>query len=465
MKTKTMATTSMLLATMVLAAACGSGSNNGSEGSSSGAPSSSSASPSGSPSGEASPSASAGASPSSSEKVTLKLMHLWPEASSAGQFKVVSQIIGEYEAAHPNVTIETEVLENEQYKSKLKVLSASNNLPDVGFTWAAGFMEPYVKGNMFEPLNDLLEGDLKDKFVAGTTEAYSFDGQTYALPVELNIVPVYYNKEIFAKYNLQPPQTLDDLKKIIQTLNDNKVTPITLGGKDAWTASFWYMYLADRLGGPDVLDKAVAGSDFSDPSLLEAAKEAQNLVDRKAFVKGFNGLSNDEAKAEFMNGKAAMYAMGTWEVPNFTTNPDVPQEFKDKVGFFKFPVAADGKSSVNNWVGGPGVGLFVSQNSKHKEEAKSFVDFFVQKWGEISVTDAGIIPATKVDTSAIKLPPLFIDLLNELNNASKVTLYLDVQMKPGAASEHYNLVQALLGKAITPEDFVKKQDAALKAGK
>lgn len=401
----------------------------------------------------------------SGDKVTIKMMHLWPDGSNSAQNKLAKQIISEYEQANPNVKIETEVLENEQYKNKLKVLSASNSLPDVGFTWAAGFLEPYVKGNMFAPLDDLLQGDLKDKFVAGTTEAYAVDGKTYALPVELNIVPVYYNKEIFAKYNLQPPKTYEEFKNIIKTLNDNKVTPIALGSKDAWTGSFWYMYLADRLGGPDMLDQAVASSTFSDPSLIQAAKEAQDLVKSNAFVKGFNGLSNDEAKSEFMNEKAAMYAMGTWEVPNYTTNPDIPQEFKDKIGFFKFPTIEGGKGNINDWVGGVGVGMFVSENSKVKEDAKKFVNYFVKRWGELSVVDAGIIPGTKVDTSSVKLPQMFIDVLNELNNASKVILYLDVQMKPGAAEEHYNLIQALLGNAITPEEFAKKQEEALKTGK
>lgn len=401
----------------------------------------------------------------SGEKITLNLMHLWPEGTAGQQYKLVNQIIEEYKAVEPNVTIKTEVLENEQYKDKMQVLSTSNKLPDIGLTWAAGYMEPYVKGNKYAPLDDLLQGDLKDKFVAGTTEGYASGGKSYALPLELNIVPVYYNKEIFAKYNLQPPKTLDELKAIIQTLNANNVTPITLGGKDAWTASFWYMYLADRIGGADLLDKSVAGNTFTDPALVEAAKQLQELVDMKAFIKGFNGLSNDEAKAEFQNEKAAMYAMGTWEVPNYTTNEKVPQAFRDKVGFFKFPTVAGGKGELNDFVGGPGVGLFVSENSAHKEAAKKFISFFVQKWGEHSVVDAGVIPATKVDTASIKLPQMFIDLLNELNSAKKVTLYLDVQMKPGASKEHYNLVQALLGKEITPDEFAKKQEDALKAGK
>jgi len=127
----------------------------------------------------------------------MKLMHLWPAGSSKQHNEIVSNIIEEYEAEHPNVSIETEILENEQYKEKLKVLSASNELPDVGMTWAAGFLEPYVDGNMFAPLDDVVENIGQDQFVPGTTEAYAVDGTTYGLPLELNINPRLLQQENF----------------------------------------------------------------------------------------------------------------------------------------------------------------------------------------------------------------------------------------------------------------------------
>ncbi|NUK30232.1 extracellular solute-binding protein [Parageobacillus sp. VR-IP] len=410
-------------------------------------------------------SSSTNGNPSSSEsgkKVTITFMHLWPAGSSKQQNMIVNEIIKEFEKQNPNVTVKQEVLENEQYKNKLKILASSNELPDVGMTWAAGFLEPYVKGNLFAPLDDILNSGLKDKFVSGTTEAYAVNNKTYALPLELNITPIYYNKKIFSKYHLEPPQTYEDFKNIVQTLVKNGVAPIALGNKDRWTGSLWYMYLADRIGGADTLKNAInrKGS-FEDPSLIKAAEEVQKLVKMKAFIKGFNGLSNDEAKSEFMNEKAAMYLMGTWELPNFTTNDEVPKEFRDKVGFFKFPVVDGGKGDVNSWVGGPGVGLFVSENSKVKKEAKEFVKFFIEKWGEQSVTKAGVIPATKVDTANIHLPQLYIDVLSELNKASNITLFADVQMNPEAAQTHLNLIQSLFGEEVTPKDFVKQHEEVL----
>src|SRR5690606_25479885 len=109
---------------------------------------------------------------SGSAEKEIKFMHSWPEGSSKKHFDVVNEIIAEYEGENEGVSIDLEVLSNEQYKDKLRVLSTSGDLPDVGLTWAAGFLEPYVGGNMFAPLDDVIEEELSDAFVPGTTEAY-----------------------------------------------------------------------------------------------------------------------------------------------------------------------------------------------------------------------------------------------------------------------------------------------------
>ena len=121
MKRKTLSLSMLLLSFMLVLAACGGGSKDKAD-------------------GPESPAAgNEGSKAPSGDKVTIKMMHLWPDGSNSAQNKLVKQIIGEYEKSNPNVKVETEVLENEQYKNKIKVLSASNSLPDVGFTWAAGF--------------------------------------------------------------------------------------------------------------------------------------------------------------------------------------------------------------------------------------------------------------------------------------------------------------------------------------
>ncbi|GLO67812.1 MULTISPECIES: extracellular solute-binding protein [Oceanobacillus] len=399
----------------------------------------------------------------SGDSKTVKFMHLWPEGSSAQHYKVVNQIIEDFEAENEGIEIEVEVLSNEQYKEKIKVQSTSNELPDVGMTWAAGYMEPFVDGGMFASLEDILEEDnLAGNFVTGTTEAFSIDDTAYGLPLELNISSIYYNKAIFDEYGLKEPTTLEEFNQVVDTLKENGINPVALGNRDAWTGSMWYMYLANRLGGEeDVLTNAIDRSgSFEDPALLQAAEELQALVNNDSFVSGFNGLADQEAKSMFMESQAAMYLIATWDLPNYTTNEDVPQEFRDSVGYFPFP-QVDGNGDFNSYVGGPGVGLFVSENSEVKDEAKAFVSYFVKEWGERAVTEVGIIPATKIDGEALDLPDLYVEVLNDLNNASNITLYADVQMSASAAQVHLDMIQALFGGEITPEEFVKTHEETL----
>ncbi|GAA3329857.1 hypothetical protein GCM10020331_080040 [Ectobacillus funiculus] len=53
-------------------------------------------------------------------------------------------------------------------------------------------------------------------------------------------------------------------------------------------------------------------------------------------------------------------------------------------------------------------------------------------------------------------------MLNELNNASNLTLFADVQMSASVAETHLNLIQSLFGEEVKPSDFAKKHEEALK---
>ena len=394
-------------------------------------------------------------------KKVIKFMHIWPEGSSNAQFLVVKKIITDYEKQHPNVKIETEILNADQYRDKLKVLAAANELPDIGMTWSDGFIKPYVKGDMLEPLDDVVSGDqdLKDAFIPGVKESYAVNGKTYGLPLELNISYIFYNKDIFKKFNLEVPKTFEEYKNVVKTLAENGVTPATVGAKDGWPASFWFMYLADRIGGPTILTDVIHGkAKMDDPAILKAAQEVQSLVNMGGFEKRASALSYEDAKDYFMNEKAAMFLTATWELPNYTTSPDVTQELKEKIGYFKFPLYEGGKGTdINSYVGGPGVGVFVAKDSKVKKEAKDFVGFLVKEWGKKSVTDAGVIPATKVDTTNLKLSPMYRDILKDLSETSNVTTFFDTQSSPAVSQLHHDLITALFGKQVSPNDFVRQQ--------
>src|SRR5699024_6061641 len=160
---------------------------------------------------------------------------------------------------------------------------------------------------------------------------------------------------------------------------DNRVKPIAPFKSSARSGSPLRMYIDIRLGGDEDTSTAAINREITseDPELVQAAEAILVTVEADSFVSSRYGLAVEESKRMFMEEQAAMYLIATWDLPNFTTNEDIPQEFRDKVGYFQFPTV-DGEGNMNNYVGGPGVGLFVSENSDVKEEAKEFSSFFAE---------------------------------------------------------------------------------------
>src|SRR5699024_2192224 len=86
---------------------------------------------------------------------TVEFMHLWTEGSYTQHHKIINEIISDIEDENQDINDDVEVLSNEQYKDKIKVLATADNLPDVGMTCSAGYMEPDVQGDMYASLDDV----------------------------------------------------------------------------------------------------------------------------------------------------------------------------------------------------------------------------------------------------------------------------------------------------------------------
>ena len=66
---------------------------------------------------------------------TLTVMHKWPEGDHAAFFE---KVVDEFEKANPGVTVDMQAIQDDPYKERLRVLTASNDLPDVYFAWPGG---------------------------------------------------------------------------------------------------------------------------------------------------------------------------------------------------------------------------------------------------------------------------------------------------------------------------------------
>ena len=149
------------------------------------------------------------------------------------------------------VTVEIEFYENEQYKTKLTTLMASNAVPDIFLTWELSYLQPFVEGGKVADITSYLEEDQewKNSFADGTLDLLAYDGKNYGVPTQKSLCVMFYNKQIFEENGVEVPTTYEEFLDVCQTLKDNGVTPMTMCGSDAWIPAQFVQQIAGGMAG------------------------------------------------------------------------------------------------------------------------------------------------------------------------------------------------------------------------
>ncbi len=395
-----------------------------------------------------------------------KVITEWDLQTTAGAVKVIRGAADRFEAANPGYKVEDTHILNDPYKIKIKIAFGANEPPCVFSTWGGGPLREYVQADQVVDLTPYLDKDpaFKDRFLPASFGASTIDGKIYALPAENTaIAVVFYNKELFAKYDLTPPKTWDELLNVIEVFKKNDIAPFALANKNKWTGSMFYGYLVDRIGGPEVFANAAQrkdGGSFADPVFVEAGKRLQELVNVGAFQKGYNGLDYDVGGSRRLlyTEKAAMELMGTWEASTIgNENP----EFANKLGFFQFPSVPDGKGDPNNLLGTLGDNyISVSNACPEKDKAVELLKFLTDDTAAAGrLADSRIMPLKDIETDN----PFLTEVYSLVAKAPSVQLWWDQELPPKLGELHKDTSQALFGLSKTPEQVATEFEAAAKA--
>jgi raffinose/stachyose/melibiose transport system substrate-binding protein len=397
--------------------------------------------------------------PKPAERVKISLWHIQTNKTTG---PIVDAAVERFKKDNPNVDVEVLALENDPYKTKLKVAMGSDNPPDVFHSWGGGWLEAFVKdGMVMDITEELNKNKWRDTYFPGALSMTQFNGKDYGVPIDLSSSPVYYNKDLFKKYNLEVPKTYSELLNVIKTLKSNNIMPFALANQTKWPGALFFIYLANRLGGEKAFLDAYnrKGGSFEDPSFIEAGKKIQELVDMGAFSDGFNGMNYDTGASRMLmySDKAAMQLQTSGM---FSTTKAENAEFaKNKLDFFLFPSIEGGKGDPTNVVGGVN-SYSVSSKSKNKEAALKLAKYLTdattgQEWIDKANRMAPINGTTITDPTTKKLAEM-------LAKAHYVQGYFDQLLPPELGELHKDTVQALFGKTITPQEAAKQMEAKAK---
>ncbi|MCI1209657.1 MAG: extracellular solute-binding protein [Treponema sp.] len=354
-------------------------------------------------------------------------------------------------------------IQNDSYKQKLVIAMSSKECPDMYTSWTGGPMIEYIKSGYAQPLDSLYNSsELPGRLMKAAIAQATYQGKLYAIPVlNVAIAGIFYNKEMFAKYNLTVPKTLSELEKDCDVLVKNGIVPFALANRSKWTGSMYFVSLATRKGGLEPFAKAVAGTgSFTDDCFIYAGQKIQEWVKKGYFPEGVNSLSEDDGQSRQLmyQGKAAMLLCGSWYVGNFKNDSE---EFYKKIGWFSFP-AIDGSSVDSSIQIGTLGDQFISFSCTGDKLKAAFqcVTHYSDPDMVKKMVAAGKIPPVQGVDSMIT-DPVVKSILAAANNASAVQLWYDQYLPPAVAQTHLDTCQELFGLTMTPQQAAEKFQASM----
>ena len=341
---------------------------------------------------------------------------------SQSEVEILKPILDEFETENPDIKVEL-IHIPQNYFQKLHLLFASNLAPDVIFINNLN-LPIYANAGVLEPIQTPASSTFFDK----SLEALSYKGTLYAIPRDVSNLVIYYNKDIFNKYNVPCPSafwSFEDLLVLAEKLTKDTNND---GKTDIWGISFeeepfFYLpYLMSEGGGflSDDSNTVIINSPESQKGLNFYAdlRNKYNVAPKKS-------ESASETMAQmFLQGKLAMLISGRWLVPKFRTDA------KFNWNVINFPAGEKGSVvplDASGWA--------VSKNSKHKKEALRLIDFLSSKESIEKFCKSGLIVPARIDAAD--------EFLQNQEAPSNGHVFIDVikTSKPTPVSTNYREVQ------------------------
>jgi multiple sugar transport system substrate-binding protein len=236
--------------------------------------------------------------------------------------------------------------------------------------------------NLFDPLNARIAEkkiDMQARYPHAHLRA-ALDGNglgknVMGMPIRGHVQIMFYRKDIFAKLNLKPPQTWDEMVeagKAIQSANPEMGGVAMYYGKSAaQNLMIWFNYLWGM--GGDLLD-ARGQPAFNSPQAIAATQAYMDVLLKHKVAPAATASFNEADAANSMaQGKTAMYPVWWWRYAGLV-DPKTSTLKPEQVGFAPLP-SMPGKPATtytNSWFYG------INKNSKKKDAAMEYLTWLSQ---------------------------------------------------------------------------------------
>ena len=323
------------------------------------------------------------------------------------QQDVFPQLISEFEAAHPNITIENRVFgDTDSYLPALQAAVAGGNPPEIFAPHVLALQ--YGNAGISADLTTELGSDFTADFFDSTNQEYTDNGKQYALGWMAQTFGIFYDPAMLQQAGVDVPETWDDLMAASLAVEQTTGKIGTLFANSPGTngLDFFLPMITQLTDDPTFvlkLDKLSDGLTWEHPVVVEALALVDKLVRGGTFQDGINATQTSQAEQLLYTGQAAMLYMGSWVPQDFTQN--APPEFVQSYKVMETPAI---RSGAKHWCANQaGAGLAVSATSPNKDAALEFIRFLydTDRYAK-TMNDSNSMPSTKSAAEQVSDPVL-----------------------------------------------------------
>ncbi|WP_086685157.1 ABC transporter substrate-binding protein, partial [Amycolatopsis pretoriensis] len=286
-------------------------------------------------------------------------------------------LIDAYNASHRN-KVKLTVFPADSYQQKVGTAAGARQLPDLlaaDVVYAPNYAAKGLFLDLSARVNQLA---FKGSLAPAHMKAATFEGKHFAVPHDIDLSAVFYNKVLFTRAGLdpaKPPATLDELaaaaRKIAALGGD--VKGYFFGGACPGCQLFttWPMIWAS---GGTVLDEQGTAATLDSPQAAQVYAWQRQLFTDGVVPASAKNESGPTWTQPFADGKIGIQPMGATALQGIKEGPDL------QVGVAPIPGLTGGSSS---FVGGDVVGI--GSNSTHAAAAWDFISWTLSDQAQVDV--------------------------------------------------------------------------------
>ena len=361
-------------------------------------------------------------------KTKISLIHYMGEKQKKDGLQM---LIDGYTAANPDIEFDVTVIETSNYLTTLKTMIAAGDTPDIIFGKPKEYTDLIEAGH----LADMTGASFVSNLDPGAVPSVVYNDRVYGLPVDLQTIGVFYNKDVFKQNGMEIPQTWSEMISVCNKLQSAGIAPFAHPFKDSWTVfvDFFADEYVVRADYADMYESIEAGEkSFADyPHFKDSLERAKT---RASYNAGDDwGTDNGSAQNMIATGKAAMYVMGSWSIGDFRNNfPDTA------IGFFPLPSYDD--ASKNKLCIGVDDAWMASTASDNMDTVLDFFKYISTPEAAVTWMEATSTISLSANVSGYEYDPISMDIVSLLEAGETTNFHAPMLFSSALEDVYRNMI-------------------------